>query len=121
MAKEFIYNKELNYCTFSPDRIFGVYINYGCYLHDRHYRNERKVRLTRLESDRLLRDWIYRDLRNSNAQFQIRFTWKKKGIDKLLFKSDRKIFIKLRKLIAHPTSRVYYYAVRWGAKIAWVK
>lgn len=57
------YNPKENYCTLSPDTIFGVNINYGCYLHDRQYRNEVKVRMTRLEADRLLQRSIENDFR----------------------------------------------------------
>jgi hypothetical protein len=53
------YEKGLNYCTFSPEDIFGVTANYACYLHDRQYRNEVKVRKTRKEADELLRDTIF--------------------------------------------------------------
>ncbi len=55
------YDKKLNYCTFSPDQLFGVRFNYACYLHDRQYRNEVKVRKTRKESDIVLRDIIIKE------------------------------------------------------------
>ncbi len=53
------YNPNNNYCTFSPDKLFGVNFNEGCYLHDRQYRNEVKKRKTRLQADQDLRDFIY--------------------------------------------------------------
>lgn len=56
-----MYNPRENYCTLSPDTIFGVKINYGCYLHDRQYRNEVKKRMTRLEADRELQRNIEND------------------------------------------------------------
>lgn len=49
--KEKGFNPKANYCTMFPDVMFGVDYRYGCYLHDRHYRNERKNRLTREETD----------------------------------------------------------------------
>lgn len=57
------YNPKENYCTLSPDTIFSVKINYGCYLHDRQYRNEVKKRMTRLEADRELQRSIENDFR----------------------------------------------------------
>lgn len=55
------YDPKENYCTLSPDKLFGVNINYGCYLHDRQYRNEVKKRKTRLEADRELERTIMND------------------------------------------------------------
>jgi len=55
------YNPKENYCTLSPDKILGVNINYGCYLHDRQYRNEVKKRKTRLEADKELQRSIEND------------------------------------------------------------
>lgn len=55
------YDSKANYCTISPEKVFGVNINYGCYLHDRQYRNEVKKRKTRLEADRELRRSIEND------------------------------------------------------------
>ena len=106
------YNSKENYCSSSPDVILGVNINRGCYLHDRHYRNERDVRFTRKKADQLLRDYIYKDLANSNQDFQIRSPreWKLKKY--ILFKSSSKILIQFRKNIAFPVSRIYYYTVR---------
>ena len=46
-----MYNKKENYCTFSPDSLFGIRFNYACYLHDRQYRNEVRKRQTREEAD----------------------------------------------------------------------
>ena len=57
------YNPNLNYCSMSPDSILGVKINHGCYLHDRHYRDERMVRLSRAKADLLLGKCIFRDMR----------------------------------------------------------
>lgn len=45
------YTKKDNYCTFSPDELFGVRFNYACYLHDRQYRNEVKIRKTKEQAD----------------------------------------------------------------------
>lgn len=54
-----MYNPKANYCSFAPDKLFGVKFNYACYLHDRQYRNEVKKRKTRLKADQDLRDYIY--------------------------------------------------------------
>lgn len=62
------YNPKENYCTLSPDTVFGVNINYGCYLHDRQYRNEVKKRMTRLEADRLLQISIENDFRDKKKE-----------------------------------------------------
>ena len=60
------YNKKLNYCTFSPDRLFGVKFNHACYLHDRQYRNEVKIRKNRKQSDLDLRDQIQKTFTKKN-------------------------------------------------------
>lgn len=54
------YNRDKNYCTFSPEELCGIRYNYGCYLHDRQYRNEVINRKTRKQADKHLRDVIYR-------------------------------------------------------------
>lgn len=54
-----MYNKNANYCSYSPDSIVGVNFNYACYFHDRQYRNEVKHRKTRKEADQELRRVIY--------------------------------------------------------------
>jgi len=40
--------------------VIGIKYNYGCYLHDRHYRDERKKRLTRKGADQLLRKEVFK-------------------------------------------------------------
>lgn len=55
-----VYKRDENYCSYSPEELFGVRFNYGCYLHDRQYRDEVINRKTRLEADKHLRDVIYR-------------------------------------------------------------
>ena len=60
------YTKTDDYCTFSPDRLFGVTFNYGCYLHDRQYRHEVKKRKTRKQADQDLRDYIKSRFNQSN-------------------------------------------------------
>jgi len=44
--------KKTNYCTFSPDSIFGIYIGDACKRHDEEYRAKDKI-LTRKEADQL--------------------------------------------------------------------
>ena len=86
------YIKEENYCSFSPEQIGGVRFNYACYLHDRQYRNEVKIRKTRKQADEELRDRIY--------ESYIKVNKKKLG------------FI---------VSRVYYFVVRLSCGLTWVK
>lgn len=105
-----------DYCTSSPDSILGCKINYGCYIHDRHYRNERKKRLSRKAADILLRNHIYRTLKTSNDPFELRFRIRKFKINILFLRTKLKSFIYLRKLLARPVSRIYYYAVRLFGK-----
>lgn len=86
------YNPEHNYCTFFPDKMFGVKYNYGCYLHDRHYRNERKNRLPRKSADLLLKR-------------KVKEYFDKAGLNKL----------------GTIWSYIMYKGTRWFAWIAWVK
>lgn len=86
-----MYNKNENYCTMSPDKLFGVNHNYGCYLHDRQYRNEVKIRKTRKEADIQLRDVMYT------------------------------VYIKQnKKMIGWVVSRIYYTFVRLFGKVTWM-
>ena len=84
------YDKNLNYCSYSPESILGVKINYACYLHDRQYRNEVKIRKTRKQADLDLRNRIYGKLTLAN----------------------------LRK-VGLIVSRIYYLIVRVLGKKAW--
>ena len=85
-----MYDPKENYCSFSPDKIFGTKINYACYLHDRQYRNEVKIRKTRKQADLDLRNRIYEKLTLAN----------------------------LRK-VGLIVSRIYYLIVRVFGKKAW--
>ena len=85
-----MYNKEENYCSYSPDKIFGVNHNYGCYLHDRQYRNEVKHRKTRKQADIQMRDFMY-------SAYE---------------KKDNKI-------IGWIVSRIYYIVVRVAGSLSW--
>ena len=62
------YDPKANYCTLSPDKPFGVDISYGCYLHDRQYRNEVKKRKTRFEADRDLQMYIEQQFNDAGKQ-----------------------------------------------------
>jgi hypothetical protein len=115
------YNKNENYCTMSPESILGCTYNYGCFLHDRHYRNERKVRLNRKDADKLLRDTIYKILKTSNVPFELRLRIIEWDINVLFFTSKSKLLIKFRKMIAKPWSRLYYYTVRLLASKYYIK
>lgn len=113
---EIKYNPDLDYCSYSPESILGCKYNYGCYLHDRHYRNERKFRFSRKDADILLRDTIYRILKNSNEPFELRLRIKKFKINILFLRTKLKLFIGLRKLLSRPWSRIYYCGVRLFAE-----
>ena len=54
------YNSEENYCSFSPEKLFGVSFNYACYLHARQYKNDVVNRKSRIEADRFFRREIYK-------------------------------------------------------------
>ena len=81
------YNKEDNYCSYSPDRLFGITFNYACYLHDRQYRAETQIRKTRKQADIDFRNHIYKIFKNKNKRVK---GWL--------------------------VSRIYYYAVRLFSK-----
>lgn len=85
------YHPDDNYCTLSPDTLFGVRFNYACYLHDRQYRNEVKKRKTRKQTDIDLRDRIYSDYLKHN-----------------------------KKLIGYLVSRFYYFSARLIGLKTWV-
>lgn len=85
------YTKEEDYCSYSPEKLFGVNHNYGCYLHDRQYRNEVKNRKTRKQADIQLRDVIY-----------------------------YAYYFKDKKTIGWIVSRIYYMGVRLGGKRSWI-
>lgn len=87
-----VYEKNENYCSFSPEGCFDIKYNYGCYLHDRQYRNEVKIRKTREQADLDLRDYIYNKFLKAGKQ--------------------RRGFL---------VSRIYYYAVRIMAYHFWIK
>lgn len=42
--------EKINYCTFSPDKIFKIYIGDCCQIHDYHYQLDKKIQ-TRKETD----------------------------------------------------------------------
>lgn len=62
------YNKEENYCSYSPDKLFGVNHNYGCYLHDRHYSGNITKRKTRKQADIALKNNIYNSYAKQNKR-----------------------------------------------------
>jgi len=84
------YDKNEDYCTLSPEELFGVKFNYSCYLHDRQYRNEVVNRKTRLKADQDFRDSIYNKFVGADKKF---YGW--------------------------IVSRIYYYAVRLFSKRCW--
>lgn len=86
------YDTEENYCSFVPDKLFGVNFNFGCYQHDRQYRNEVVKRKTRKEADTMMRSIIL-----------------------------KKYIAKNKKYIGLFVSSIYYYGVRIFARKAWTK
>ena len=68
-----VYNSKLNYCTASPDSLFGVKFNYSCYLHDRQYRNEVKKRKTRRQADKDLYENIYKIFKENTKPLNFYF------------------------------------------------
>ena len=86
-----MYIKEDNYCTFSPDSLFGVRFNYACYLHDRQYRYEVKRRKTRLQADKDLKNNIIKEYAKNN-----------------------------KKLLGVIIGSIYYYSVRLFNKKYWI-
>lgn len=84
------YNKDHDFCSYSPDKILGVNHNYGCYLHDRQYRNEVKKRKTRKQADIQLRDVMYGVYSKNN-----------------------------KKILGWIVSRIYYIVVRIFGGITW--
>lgn len=103
------YIKKENYCSCSPDGLFGVRFNYGCYLHDRQYRNEVKNRKTRKQADKDLKRMIIDIYSDSTNDFKF-FRWK----------TDNKILIWIRnKILSRIIAQKYYLAVRLFGKKAW--
>lgn len=60
------YNQKLNYCTMSPDSLFGVKFNYSCFIHDRQYRNEAVYRKTRKQADKSFRKMIFAEFKRKD-------------------------------------------------------
>lgn len=85
-----VYDPNSDYCSSSPDRLFGVNHNYACFLHDRQYRNEVQNRKTRKQADIQLRNGIFRAYANKN-----------------------------KRIIGWVISRIYYIGVRLFAGFAW--
>lgn len=56
-----------DYCTCSPDTLFGVYFGCCCKAHDLAYCNEGKI--TRKEADKNLRDCIYAKFKAHDKKF----------------------------------------------------
>jgi hypothetical protein len=67
--KEKGFEEGKDYCTLFPDTLFGVNYSYACYLHDREYRNERKVRRIRKEADKLLKEGVIYSFNKQNKLY----------------------------------------------------
>ncbi len=63
------YDKNADYCSYSPDNLFGIKLSYGCYCHDRQYRNEVRLRKTRKQADQGLRNFIYNAFKQKDKRF----------------------------------------------------
>jgi len=122
------YDKKQDYCTMSPDGLFGVRFNFSCYNHDRQYRNEVKSRKTRKQADKDFRDQIYKIYKKSKDPFKfdilgylrkfkfVNDKWKKI----VTFKSSNRLLILFRNhVLGYIVSRIYYFGVRLFAKRAW--
>jgi hypothetical protein len=103
------YNPELNYCTASPDSLFGVRFNYSCYLHDRQYRNEVKVRKTRKQTDIDFRDKIFEIFYNNQKPINLGFKIKNPALVNVI-----------SPILGFFVSRIYFKAVHFFAGITWV-
>lgn len=57
MDSKINFSKTKDYCTLSPDSIFGVYIGDCCRIHDYHYQKYDKE-LTRKQADKLFLDML---------------------------------------------------------------
>lgn len=64
-----VYDREKDYCTKSPEGLFGVKFNYACYLHDRQYSGGSKKRKTRKEADLQLKRQIIKAYNVKNKAF----------------------------------------------------
>ena len=62
------FNKNADYCTMSPDILFGVKISEACYHHDRQYRNEVRKRKFREEADVDLMKNIIKEFKKANKE-----------------------------------------------------
>lgn len=69
-----VYNSSLNYCTCSPDKIFGYSIRQCCYFHDRDYRSINKDRNSRKVADKNLRECMKKKL-PKKLHFMAWFYW----------------------------------------------
>ena len=123
------YNKNKNYCSLSPEGLFGVRFNYSCYLHDRQYRNEIIDRKTRKEADKNLKKEIVRLFLYSNSNFEM-FNWHFKKwymkylnvFNKFYFTSKSKSLIWIRnKILSKIIANIYYIFVRIFGKKAWIQ
>lgn len=104
------YNPKENYCTASPDSLFGVKFNFACYLHDRQYRNEVKFRKTRKQADIDFRNKIYEIFYNNTKPLNL-------GI-----KINNPILIKsISPLLGFLVSRIYFKGVFYFAGRAYAK
>lgn len=84
------YNKKKDYCSCSPEKLWGVKFNYACYLHDVQYGGKIPNRKTRKQADQKLREVIIRE-------------FSKKGKIKL----------------GYIVGNIYYYAVRIFGRLSW--
>jgi len=54
-------NKKTNYCTLSPDNIFGIYIGDACRIHDEFYQSDPKI-FNRKDVDKIFLGYLLIEL-----------------------------------------------------------
>ncbi len=141
MAK---FNPKKDYCSMSPDSLFGVSIKRACYFHDEQYGNRVKVRETREQADEDLYQHIYEIFKkNKNPLvFGLLLPYFPRKLELVpIFKWSNKIIIPINKLLKKThfklknpraiemispilgwlVGRVYYRVTSIFASFAWVK
>ena len=104
------YEKEKDYCSMSPEGMFGVRFNYACYLHDRQYQNLVKNRKTRAVVDKELGHRISTLYARAYQDFRL-----------FKFKSSNRFLILFRNhVLGRIIGFVYSYAVKIFCSTAWI-
>ena len=104
------YNPNLDYCTLSPESLFGVHFNYACFLHDRHYRNEVKNRKSRKQADIDFRNKIFDIFYNNRKPINLGIKIKNPTLIKVI-----------SPVLGFLVSRIYFKGVFYFAGGAYVR